>query len=251
MRLLPKPSVMIAVAVSLAVPVLATAADEPNLSKDQMKKFLLTAKVVNSKPIGPSSWRLTLSDRKLTHDAAFQSHPDSFKHRVGAYILAELIGFDDMLPVAVERKWQGKSGSLSWWLPLKMQEAERIKRNTEPPDMDSWNRQMYKVQLFDELVYETDPIPMVAWIGENWRIWRLDFEHSFYLQSNLKEPKNLVRCDRKLFANLKKLDRAELEKKTRRYLTESQVQAVLARRDKIVAFFQQLIAQKGEGEVLY
>jgi hypothetical protein len=29
-----------------------------------------------------------------------------------------VIGFDDMLPVYVERKWQGKTGSLSWCLPV-------------------------------------------------------------------------------------------------------------------------------------
>ena len=30
---------------------------------------------------------------------------------------------DDMLPVYVERKWEGKTGSLSWWLPVKMDEV--------------------------------------------------------------------------------------------------------------------------------
>jgi hypothetical protein len=28
-----------------------------------------------------------------------------------------LLGLEDMLPVCVERSWQGKPGSLSWWLP--------------------------------------------------------------------------------------------------------------------------------------
>ncbi len=51
------------------------AADEPTLTKEQIKQFLLTAKVVNSheskKGITHTS-RLTLSDGTVTHDASFQ-----------------------------------------------------------------------------------------------------------------------------------------------------------------------------------
>ena len=42
-----------------------------------------------------------------------------------------------------------------------------------------------------------------------------------------------------------------LLQKTKETLTKPEVQAVMARRDKIVAYFQKLVAQKGEGEVLY
>ena len=43
----------------------------------------------------------------------------------------------------------------------------------------------------------------------------------------------------------------ELTEKTKRYLVKEEVKAVMARRDKIVATFQTLIAQKGEKEILY
>lgn len=39
--------------------------------------------------------------------------------------------------------------------------------------------------------------------------------------------------------------------KTKRYLNKDEVKALMARRDKIVEHFQQLIAAKGEKEVLY
>src|ERR1700693_1997319 len=50
--------------------------NEPNLTEEQQKEFLLDAKVVASKQLGKGfthPWRLTLSDGRLTHDAAFQS----------------------------------------------------------------------------------------------------------------------------------------------------------------------------------
>ena len=36
--------------------------------------------------------------------------------RAAAFGLAELLGLDDMMPVTVERRWNGKRGALSWWL---------------------------------------------------------------------------------------------------------------------------------------
>jgi phosphopantothenoylcysteine synthetase/decarboxylase len=54
-----------------------------------------------------------------------------------------------------------------------------------------------------------------------------------------------------LLQRLKALDANTLTEKTNRYLTKDEVKAVMMRRDKIVARFQKLIAEKGENEVLY
>jgi hypothetical protein len=73
-----------------------------------------------------------------------------------------------MLPVYVERKRQGKTGSLSWWLPVKMDGADRVQKKIDAPDTDNWNKQMYRVCVFDELVYDTDPNLINVLIGEDW-----------------------------------------------------------------------------------
>ncbi|MGA8620879.1 MAG: hypothetical protein WB660_20425, partial [Candidatus Sulfotelmatobacter sp.] len=178
---------------------------------------------------------------------------DSYKYNIAAYQLAELIGLDDMLPVYVERKWQGKTGSLSWWLPVKMDEADRVQKKipVPDPDTDKWNKQMYRVRVFDELVYDTDPNLTNVLIGEDWTVYRIDFSRAFRANKDLRGPKNLVKCDRQLFEKLKTLKADELAEKTKRYLNKSEVNAVMARRDKIVATFQTLITEKGENEVLY
>jgi hypothetical protein len=56
---------------------------------------------------------------------------------------------------------------------------------------------------------------------------------------------------RPLLEKLKALNSDELTQKTKDYLTKDEVKGVMARRGKIVATFQNLIAQKGEKEVLY
>jgi hypothetical protein len=263
---------ILAAVVCLTWQIFAVAADDPTLTKEQIKQFLLTAKVVHTQDAKKGvthTLRLTLSDGNVTHDASFQTidehkpvmkfasgtelnFVDSYKYNIAAYELAELIGMEDMLPVYVERKWGGNVGSLSWWLPVKMDEVERHKQKLEPPDPESWNNQMYKIRVFDQLVYDSDPNLTNVLIGENWKIWRIDFTRAFRLNKDLKDPsKNLVRCDRQLLENLKALDGNAVAEKTKRYLNKEEMKAVMARRDKIVAYFQELIVEKGENEVLY
>ena len=263
---------ILAAVVCLTYPLFVVAADEPTtLTKEQIKQFLTTAKVVESKQAKKGitgTWRLTLSDGTVTHDASFQSidehkpvkqlasgtelnFVDSYKYNIAAYALAELIGMDDMLPVYVERKWKGETGSLSWWLPVKMDEVERHKQNLTAPDADAWNNQMYKIRVFDQLVADTDANLTNVLIGENWEIWRIDFSRAFRLNKDVKNPKDLVRCDRQLLEKLKALDGDIFKEKAKQYLTKDEASAVMARRDKIVAQFQQMIAEKGEKEVLY
>jgi hypothetical protein len=248
------------------------AADETTFTKEQIKNFLLTAKVVKSRHSDKgitNPWRLTLTDGTVTHDASFQAvdehkplmqlasgtemgFVDSYKFNIAAYQLAELLGLDDMLPVYVERKWQGQTGSLSWWLPVKMDEVERHKQKLTPPDADAWNNQMYKIRVFDQLIYDTDSNLTNVLIGEDWKIYRVDFSRAFRLHKDLKNPDvNLVRCDRQLLEKLKALDAKEVAEKTKHYLDKDEVKAVMARRDKIVEYFQKLISEKGENEVLY
>jgi hypothetical protein len=245
---------------------------EPNLTDEQKEEFLLKAQVVNSKEIGKgitSPWRLTLSDGKLTHDAAFVTinvsklywkgedgrselgFRDTYHFNIAARELAKLLGLGDMMPVTVERKWKGEPGALSWWIPWKWDEAMRRQQNLQPPDVDAWNNQIYKVRVFAELVYDTDRNLGNQLITEDWKLWMIDFTRAFRLYHDVKEPRGLTNCDRQLFEKLRQLDKTELLARTMGHLTKGEVEAVMARRDKIVAHFQKLIAEKGEKAVLY
>jgi len=258
--------------VCLTCQLFVVAADESTLTTDQIKQFLLTAKVLNSHEAATGithTVRLTLSDGTITHDASFQAvnehaaqkdlalyrveinFVDSYKYNIAAYGLAELLGLDDMVPVYVERKWKGNAGSLSWWLPVKMDEAERYKRKIKPPDLDAWNKQMYKIRVLDQLVSDTDANLSNVLITENWKIWRIDFTRAFRPNKEPAHPEDLVRCPRELFEKLKSLDANALEEKTSHYLSKNEREAVMSRRDKIVAQFQKMIAEKGENAILY
>ncbi len=242
------------------------------LTEEQMRDFLLNAKVIGSKVLGKGitrPYRLSLSNGAINHDAGFQwidehkttmrfyngrtevNFHDSYKYSIAAFELAKLLGLGDMMPVTVERKWNGKVGALSWWLPAVMDEEERLKKKILPPDPEAWNKQYHKMLVFAQLVFDTDRNQGNVLISKDWHIWMIDFSRAFRLYTTLEDPKDLVKCDRQLLHRLGQLSASEVELKTRNWLSRMEIQGVMARRDKIVVLFEKLIAQKGEQEVLY
>jgi hypothetical protein len=265
-------TVCLAAVASVAAAKAQSPTTEPNLTEEQKQEFLLYAKVVNSKEIGKGvthPWRLTLSDGTLTHDAAFQSiderkdlvqfargpaelgFRDSYHYNIAGYKLAKLLGLDDMVPVTVERTWKGRAGALSWWIPFKWDEEMRRKLNLMPPNMKAWVDQVDKVDLFVKLIYDTDRNAGNVLITEDWKIWMIDFTRAFRLRKDLQKPEQLRRCERNLLIRLRQLNEKELLEKTEPHLTKGEVEALLARRDKILERFQQRIAEWGENAVLY
>ena len=268
----PRICLLFVVCACALLPWIAAANDETPLTKEQIKQFLQTAKVIKSKASAKGithPYRLTLTDGSITHDGSFQTvnerkpemkfesgatefnFVDSWKYNVAGYEIADLIGLGDMVPVYVERKWEGKTGSLSWWLPVMMDEAERVEKKIEPPNPEAWNKQMYRIRVLDELVYDTDPNLTNILIGKDWTLWRIDFTRAFRHSKDLRAPKNLVMCDRQLLGKLKELKADDVSARTKNYLTKEEVETMMVRRDKIVAFFEQSAAQKGEAKVLY
>ena len=114
------------------------AAPAPELTVAQIKDFLKNAKISkvrNTNKGVTAPRRMTLDNGTITHDAVFQAiddrqtvanlsgggrspkvelnFVDSYKYNIAAYEIATLLGLDHMMPVYVERRWNGQVGSLS------------------------------------------------------------------------------------------------------------------------------------------
>ena len=248
-------------------------ADEPNFTEEQKIDFLQHAKVVASKPEkkGKSdALHLTLSDGKVTYDASFQpiderkmqgpgprggmelNFRDYWGYNIAGYRIAKLLGIDDMVPVYTERSWNGTKGAISWRVAdVQFDEADRYNQKIQPPDPDTWAKQMYKLRVMTQLFYDMDANLTNVLITKDWKIWRIDFSRGFRLQHDLKDPKDLVQCDRQVLSKLRQLSYDQVFDATKPYLSKDEVKALIARRDKMVAYFDNLIAQKGESQVLY
>ena len=251
-------------------------ASSAELSVAQIRAFLKDAKVLRTRgtPKGVTApKRLTLSDGNIEHDAVFQAiddrkmvqqlggggrqqttelnFVDSYKYNIAAYELATLLGLEYMMPVYVERRWNGQLGSISWFVPTLMDESERLKKKIQPPVPGDWNNQMYRMRVFSSLVRDTDRNLTNVLITHQWKVMMIDFTRAFRLHHELLHAADLQRIDRQLFAKLESVSADEIKAAVKDFLTKSELEAVLNRRDLLVAHFKKQIAEFGEAKVLY
>jgi len=250
--------------------------DQPARGCVDMEAFLLKADIVGALKETPKGItrprRATLVLGSLKHDAVIQSidirkthfqsdrggelnFRDFWGFNIAGYELAKQLGLN-MVPPYVERRVNGRSSSVSWVIDnVMMDELDRRKKKLDPPPQvrEAWNQEMSVLRVFNELIYNTDNNMTNVLIVRDWRVWMIDFTRAFRLHKTLLAPANLGRCDRKMLARLRVLDAKELEEKLVKpqYLSKSELEAVLARRDKIVAFFDGEIARKGEEAILF
>jgi hypothetical protein len=254
----------------------AAVAPAPELSVEQIRTFLKQAKVIRTRGTDKgvtAPKRLTLSDGVITHDAVFQAiderqtvatlgggvraaktelnFVDSYKYNIAAYELSRLLELDHMMPVYVERRWNGQIGSISWFVPTLMDESDRLKKKIQPPSPGDWNQQMYRMRVFSSLVRDTDRNLTNVLISPAWKVVMIDFSRAFRLQPELQHLKDLTKIDRRLLARLETLTRESVKEATTDYLTKSELDAMMRRRDLLVAHFKQLVTTLGEDKVLY
>jgi len=257
---------------ALACPLInwAAAASAHNLTCSEMEEFLRLGNIGAQKDIPKGVTlpkRATLEYKGMQHDAAIQTidiwkssfttpltvelnFRDSWKYNVASYELSKILEIN-MVPPYVERPVAGHAASLSWWVDDAMMELDRKHRKLDAPDTEAWNKQMYAVRVWHELIYDTDPNLTNLLVTKDWQLWIIDFTRAFRLFKDLRDPKNLVQCDRKLLAKLRTLDASILREKLSPWLTKSEINGLVARAGKIVSFFDKEAAARGEGAVLY
>jgi len=253
--------------------VVSGSADEAALTDERKAALLLSGRVVNARQVGKGvteSWRVTLDDGNVEHDAHFQSvdvhevkkqlgggrievdFVDSYRYNIAAYRLARLLDLDDMVPVSVERVWRGQTGAMTWWVDdVRMDENEMIEKGIEAPSTKAWSDAIYKVRVFNQLVYDTDRNRSNVLVTDDWRVWMIDFTRAFRRWDHLRSAEELRHCSRVLFGNLKALDGESLEAELGPYLRDGEIDGLLARRDLIVQHFEELARENGEENVFY
>lgn len=254
----------------------AVATAAPELSVEQTKAFLKQAKIIKSRTTTKgvtAPTRVTLSDGVITHDAVFQAiderktvaklgggarqestelnFVDSYKYNIAAYEISRLLDLDHMMPVYVERRWNGQVGSISWFVPTLMDESDRLKKKIQPPQPTEWNHQMYRMRVFSSLVRDSDRNLTNVLISPEWKVVMIDFSRAFRLQPELQHLTDLAKIDRRLLARLESLTRDSVKEATTDFLTKYEIDALMTRRGLLVDHFKKLIATNGEDKVLY
>lgn len=175
---------------------------------------------------------------------------DTWRTEIAAYVVDRIIGLG-LVPATVEREFRGEPGSMQWWVEVEMPEARRVRERIRPPDTEAWNRQQLKMELFDNLIYNTDRHLNNILVTKDFELRLIDHSRAFRGFTDLKPDHTLTRFSRSLLDGLAKLERQDLRKRVGRYLSRSQIDSMLRRRDAIVGLAATLVAQRGEDAVLY
>ena len=242
------------------------------LTGEEAEAFLETAEVVEMVPLGTGITRpkkVTLTDGTRTLQAVWKTintdvsrqemedgrmiigFRDSYKHEVAAYELDKMLGLN-LVPPTVARVIDKERGSLQLWVEGCITEWERLEQKRSPPDKEGWARQMYKVRLLHQLTLDNDFNNMRnVLVDPDYRVYVVDASRTFFLGTELPNEDSLQRFSRSVLGNLRQLDKKNLKGALGRWLTQSQIKALLARRDAIVAVSERMIEERGEEAVLY
>jgi hypothetical protein len=235
-------------------------------TREAKENALRNAKIIKAKKLGKgvtNPLKLTLRDGQTEFYGVFKNvdirktgmtqlksgtemdFKDSWQFDVAAYELDKLLGLN-MVPVTVERRYEGEKGMLQWWVTDAMTEGDRKEKGLSPPDAESWNQNLYKVRLFDNLVYNIDRNLGNLLITPDWKVWMIDHSRCFKNNDQLKAQADLTRFSLSFVDALKRLDESKVKEHCGKYLTTYEIRAMLKRRDAIVQHYEQLFSQRGD-----
>lgn len=243
--------------------------------RPQWEEFLRTAKVVKEEQMSgreavTSPWVLTLQLGDITHRALWknpegrmQGYIEGWQYEIAAYLLDKELGLN-LVPPTVERRFQENRGSCQYWIDdcISVKEKEEKKIKTPPRWIPGWNRSTYLQRFWDNLIANEDRHMNQILVTPDYRMILIDHSRSFrtgkkfvkgliYTEKHREGPKLMSELPRAFVEKLKSLTADAIRTTVGEYLKDAEIEAVLARRDLILAEIDRLIGKNGEANVLY
>jgi hypothetical protein len=229
----------------------------PSPADLEIERFLLEGNVIDEKeiPVGISRpLKLTLQLDGETMVAAFKTidlmltgktdfpdgsyemnFVDSYKNDRAAYLLDRQLGLN-MVPVAVLRKYKGKSGAMVAWVSDAFDERERREKDLRPDDHRVLSRQQDRMKIFETLLLNVDLNQTNMLYTPDWKLHLIDHSRAFRSWKSVPDSfkKNLLTLTRELLANLEALEEQQVRELLKGLVPKSKVKALMSRRDIIV-----------------
>jgi hypothetical protein len=273
MRRIGETAVFTLVLLGLALPVLAQFTPEEVAERPKWEDFLLNANIVKEEHIQSDAvtkpWRLSLELNGITNDALWKNpegrmkgYIEGWKYEIAAYLIDKHLGLN-MVPPTVEKRFHNNAGSCQLWVESKMTMRDKVEKKikTPPVKVFNYNRALNLQRFFDNLIGNEDRHQNNYLITEDWRVLLIDHSRSFRtgkkwrteLPYGEKNKEGLVQKDmpKEIFEKMKALTAEGIKGFAGDYLTDDEIDCVLARRDLIVQHIGKMIEKSGEANVLY
>lgn len=242
------------------------------------EQFLKTATIVRAEEIGEGvtkPFRLYLAKDGVEASGAWknprgmmQGFLEGWQYEIAAYELDKLIGLN-MIPPAVEREYDGKSGALSLWVKSQYSLLKIMDEKIEIPKefLKQTDDMKYLTRAWDSLIANDDRTQQNILYTQDWRTILIDHSRAFrstkeyteklmFGKNGLKKfadgrPILFRRLPRSFVEALKKLNFESIKAAVGPYLTDKEIEAILKRKVLLLAEIDDMIKESGEARVLY
>lgn len=237
------------------------------------EEFLKSAEIIKAKEIGigvNKPLRLYLKEGDLENSGCWKNPRGNIKGRIegwqyeiAAYEMDKLLELNMVAPT-VERKHNGKPGSLQLWCVYEHNLLDIMEEKIPMPQekLDHLNKMKYLARAFDSLIANADRTQENIHYTKDWRMILIDHSQSF--RSGKKFEKQLMfgkngimgaklfrQLPRTFMEKIKALDFETIKKAVGPYLTDKEIRAVLKRKELLLEEVAEMIKEKGEDKVLY
>jgi len=174
---------------------------------------------------------------------------ESYKSEMAAYELDKLLDMQ-MIPPTVERRVKNDLGAAIMWVSPVRSFKEMGGPPTPPPEhLDSWNRQMAKAKMFDNLINNRDPNLGNWLLDPAWNLILIDHTRAFAPGKGMVHKMN--RIEKGLWERMLALEAASLKPALEPYLDGGQIKDILDRRDRMKKEIDKMVAERGEASVFF
>jgi hypothetical protein len=224
----------------------------------EIEEYLRSAKVLKLEmvPIGVTKpQRAVFDSGGLVARAAWKPLPPSFKSgfhesykaELAAYALDLLLDMHQVPPV-VERKMDGRDGALIYW--IENIKAWDIKKPPSGPGI-RWMQQVSRMRLFDQFIGNIDRNAGNLLYDDDWHLFLIDHSRAFIDRKDLRGTTAPLRIERAFWNKIEALTLEQLQSTLGQWLSKDEIEAMLARRDRMREDIKKLAASRGETNVFF
>jgi hypothetical protein len=186
-------------------------------------------------PVASIAWKVLPPGRK-------GGYWESYKSEIAAYELDKLLGIG-MVPVSVEKEWKHETGAAILWLtPI-----HPWKEMEHKPKPSHWERQVIRMKMFDNLICNKDRNAGNLMVDGAWNLFLIDHSRAFITSNEL--PVTMGRIDGELWDRMLALDEPTLTATLGKWITRTDIRAMLKRRDRMKLAIDKLVKTSGERAV--